>query len=1149
MFFSFRLLAAGAPEKKITLSFSNLPLKEAIGKVEAASGYTFFYDVHKTDLTQKVSLAARDLPIGAAVRALLKNTRLGFEITNRQIALFPLSEATLAPRQTPHKVTGTVRDALGDAVIGANVVVKGTSNGTITDIDGHFSIEAADNDILQVSFIGYLAQDISLGGKKEIAITIREDTQKLDEVVVVGYGTQKKVNLTGAVEQVTSEVFDNRSISNVTQALQGTIPNLNISLSDGKPTRTAEYNIRGTTSIGQKGSALVLIDGVEGDPGMLNPNDIASISVLKDAASAAIYGARGAFGVVLISTKNPSKDKTSVTYSGNFTLKSPTVVPDVVTDGYTYARYFNEAWSAYYDYSQTPQNINKTLKFSQEYLEELKRRSETPGLPEVEVGPGGEYVYYGNTDWYKELYKKSTFATDHNISVSGSSGKTSFYVTGRYFGQDGLFRYNTDDYQLFNLRAKGAVQVFDWLKVEDNMEYSSMNYHNPLNVGEGGGIWRNIADEGHILAPMFNPDGTLTHSAAYTVGDMWYGKNGIDTDQRLLKNTVSATASFFKNRLRLKGDFTFQNTDNDQTRIRVPVPFSRRPGVIEYVGSSKNDIQNTNKTTTYLASNIYGEFEETFKEKHYFKAMLGYNYEQSRMKNVQVLRNGLIFDDAEDLNMALGQTINTEGGYSKWRLSGGFFRLNYVFDNRYLVEVNGRLDGSSKFPSDSQYAFFPSVSAGWRASQEAFWKIPEEILSDLKIRASYGSLGNGNIDPYSFQELFKIKQSERVLGNIRPQYTGQPDVIPLGLTWEKSTTLNLGLDMSFLSNRLRFSGDIYQRKTTDMFTVGMSLPGVFGTDVPKGNYADLTTKGFELSVSWQDQFQLAGKPFNYEVRFTLADYQSTIDKYNNPEKKLGDDYYYEGMKVGEIWGYETEGFFTSEADIASHAKQPYFYAGATAGQWLPGDIKFKDLNNDKVIDYGNNTVDKPGDQRIIGNSEPRYIYSFNLSGDWNNFFVSAFFQGVGKQDWWPGSEASYFWGMYNRPYNDMPKSHLGNIWSEENPNAYFPRLRGYSSEEPYAELNLKQTRYLQNIAYIRMKNIQIGYILPAAWIAKLRMQNAKIYLSGENLWSWSPLYKHSKDLDVEAVRGSDRDLTEGTSGNGYNYPILKSVSLGLSVTF
>lgn len=528
--FSFRLLASEATDKKITISFSNIPLKEAIRKIEQVSGYTFFYDSNKTDLAQKVSLKVSDQLIDVALQSMLKPTNLEFEITNKQIALFIRPGIVAQAKKSLHKVTGMIVDALGEPVIGANVLVKGSSNGTITDLDGRFSIEASDNDILQVSYIGYLAQNVPIQGKKNLTVTIREDTQKLEEIVVVGYGTQKKVNLTGAVEQVTSEVFDNRSISNVTQALQGTIPNLNITMTDGKPTRTAEYNIRGTTSIGQKGSALVLIDGVEGDPSMLNPNDIASVSVLKDAASAAIYGARGAFGVVLISTKNPSKDKTSVTYSGNFTVKSPTKVPDVVTDGYTYAKYFNEAWSAYYDYSQTPQNINKTLKFSQEYLEELRRRSGTPGLPEVEIGPNGDYVYYGNTDWYKELYKKSTFATDHNISVSGSSGKSSFYVTGRYYGQDGLFRYNTDDYKLFNLRAKGSIQVFDWLKVDDNLEYSSMNYHNPLNVGEGGGIWRNIADEGHILSPMFNPDGTLTHSAAYTVGDMWYGKNGIDTD-------------------------------------------------------------------------------------------------------------------------------------------------------------------------------------------------------------------------------------------------------------------------------------------------------------------------------------------------------------------------------------------------------------------------------------------------------------------------------------------------------------------------------------------------------------------------------------------------------------------------------------------
>lgn len=1150
LFLSISLLSfqATASAQRVSLALENAKIENILVAISEQTGLSIAYSKQVVDLDRRISVDFTEVELSIVLDKLTEGTTLGYEVKNGKIYLFSrVAEKPQVPLS--RRVTGTVTDLRGEPVIGANIIVKGTTNGTITDITGNFSIEATDQDILQISYIGFVSQEIKVGTNNNLAISIREDTQNLEEIVVVGYGTQKKVNLTGAVEQITSEVFENRSIPNVTQALQGTIPNLNISMTDGKPSRSAEYNIRGTTSIGQEGSALVLIDGVEGDPSMLNPNDIASVSVLKDAASASIYGARGAFGVVLITTKNPDKDKTTVTYSGNVSFKKPTVVPDVVTDGYTWAKYFNEAWSAYYDYSQTPQNINKTLKFSQEYLSELEKRAGKSGLPEVEVNSNGDYVYYGNTDWFKELYKKSTFATDHNLSVSGSSGKTSFYVTGRYYGQDGLFRYNSDDYKMFNMRAKGSVQVFDWLKIDNNLEYSSMDYHNPINVGEGGGIWRNLADEGHILSPMFNPDGTLTHSAAYTVGDFWYGKNGIDTDQRILKNTTGFMATFLQNKLRVKGDVTYQNTDNDQTQIRVPVPFSRRPGVIEYVGNSTNDIQNMNKTTTYLATNIYGEYEDTFKEKHYFKAMLGYNYEQSLMKNVQVLRNGLIFEDAEDLNMALGQNITTTGGYSKWRISGGFFRLNYVFDDRYLLEVNGRLDGSSKFPSDSQYAFFPSLSAGWRVSEEPFWKVSDKAISNLKIRVSYGSLGNGNIDPYSFQELFKIQQSNFVLNGIRPQYTSQPAVVPLGLTWEKATTLNGGLDVSFLSNRLIFSGDIYMRKTTDMFTVGMSLPAVFGTDVPKGNYADLTTKGFEISLTYRDHFQLADKPFNYEVRFTLSDYQSTIDKYNNPERKLSD--YYTGMKVGEIWGYETEGFFTSQEDIDSHAKQPIFNASTTAGQWLPGDIKFKDLNGDGVIDYGNDTVDDPGDQKIIGNSEPRFMYGINLSGDWNNFFVSAFFQGVGKQDWWPGKEASYFWGMYNRPYNDLPTSHLGNMWTEDNPNAYFPRLRGYAASDGDSyELCLEQTKYLQNIAYIRLKNIQVGYTLPQNLIAKLKMQNARIYLSGENLWSWSPLYKYTKNMDVEAVRGSDREASsDGGYGNGYNYPILKSVSLGLSVTF
>jgi len=1135
---------------KLDMKLSSVTLEEVFEVIEQRSGFSILINTTHVNLEEKVSVDVNDTSVEEILEIVLKNKNLTYEFKDKHIVIYDAKLAknnSLSVNQQTRKITGVVFDDSGEPIIGANVVVKGTTNGTITNFDGEFSLEVKEGNVLQVSYIGYLTQEVSIEGRNSFNITIHEDTKRLDEVIVVGYGTQKKINLTGSVDQVTSEVFENRAATNVTQALQGAIPNLNISLSDGKPTRSAEFNIRGNTSIGQEGSALILIDGVEGDPAMLNPNDVASVTVLKDAASSSIYGARAVFGVVLITTKNPVKDRTTVSYSANFSVKSPTKTPQLVTDGYTYAKYFNEAWSAWNDYSQTPQNINKTVIFSQDYLAELERRQGL-GLPEVEIDENGNYVYYGSTDWYKELYKDRTFGMEHNISVTGSTGKLNYYVTGRYYGQDGLFRYNSDDYDMYNLRAKGSIQVFDWLRVDNNTEYSTMSYHNPLNVGENGGIWRNIADEGHPVSPMFNPDGTLTYSAAYTVGDFWYGKNGTDRTQRVIKNTTSFTAEFLNNKLRVKGDFSFQNTDNNEKTRKVPVPYSRKPGVIEYVGTDKNTLEELSKRTDYLATNIYAEYEDLFADKHYFKGMIGYNYEQSEYSSFSVERNGLIFDSAEDMNMALGQSISTEGGYNKWRILGGFFRANYVYSDRYLLEVNGRLDGSSKFPTNQQYAFFPSVSAGWRVSEESFWHVNENIFSDLKLRVSYGSLGNGNIDPYTFMELLKIKRSERVINGVRPQMVDDLIVVPDGLTWETSTTANLGIDFGSLGGKLRVTGDIYMRKTKDMFTLGKTLPTIFGADVPKGNYADMTTRGFEISLTWRDKFALAQKPFNYEVRFTLSDYLSKIDKYNNPEKDLND--HYVGETLGEIWGYVTEGFFTSQEDIDKHASQALFKSSST-GTWLPGDIKFKDLDENGVIDYGDNTVNNPGDKKIIGNTTPRYTYGINLSADWNNFFFSAFFQGVGKQDWYPSAEAGFFWGQYNRPYNDIPLYHLDNIWREDNPNAYFPRYRGYSARDGMTELGEKQTGYLQKVSYIRMKTLQVGYNLPQSWTSKVRMQNARVYFSGENLFSFSPVYKHMKSLDVAGIGKSDVDITgtDNNYGDGWNYPLLRSYTIGLSVTF
>jgi TonB-linked SusC/RagA family outer membrane protein len=532
--------------------------------------------------------------------------------------------------------------------------------------------------------------------------------------------------------------------------------------------------------------------------------------------------------------------------------------------------------------------------------------------------------------------------------------------------------------------------------------------------------------------------------------------------------------------------------------------------------------------------------------------MIGFNYEESTYNRIYVQRNGLIYEGATDLNLALGENKNSAGGYEKWAILGGFSRVNYSYKDKYLVEVNARYDGSSKFPEDQRYGFFPSVSGGWRLSKESFWHVSPTLFSDIKLRASYGSLGNGNIGSYVYQEQFSISQSSYILNGVKPQQTRNPAVLPDGLTWETSTTADFGLDFSMLSDRLRFVGDYYVRNTKDMFTIGLTLPATFGATAPKGNYADLKTEGWEMTLTWRDNFNLASKPFNYDVRLTLADSKATIMKYNNPDKLLSD--YYEGQVIGEMWGYETEGFFVDAADVAAHAKQSPQMRASPTNIWYAGDIKLKDLNNDGFVNIGTNRVSNPGDRKIIGNSSAHYTYGINLGADWNNFFFSTYFNGTMKQDWYPSVEAEFFWGQYNRPYNNIPTWHLGNMWTPENTDAYFPRtMSRAASNNTSRELGVVQTKYKQNVAFIRMTNLQFGYNLPTKLISKIGANGLRVYFSGENLWAYSPMYKLVKGIDVENTVPSDRLFVSNpatdNAGDGYNYPMLKSVSLGLSITF
>ena len=1065
-------------------------------------------------------------------------------------------------------VSGRVLDEQGLPVIGAGVMQEGTTTGAATDMNGHYSITVPSDAVLTVQCIGYQTAKIPVQGRSRIDIALTSDQEMLEETVVVGYGTQKKANLTGAVESVGEETFDGRPNANLAQMLQGRVANLNLKFTDGRPNSSPSFNIRGTTSIGQGGSALVLIDGVEGSASLLNPNDIESVSVLKDAASSAIYGSRAPYGVVLITTKSAKKGTATVNYQANLSFETPTAMPDVISDGYTWAEHFYLSW---YNYKgSNPTAINKTMEFSTAWLEEYRQHAET-GNYEILVSDGslgtkGRWLYFPKgVDYYDALYKDFTFTQTHNLSVSGADDKFDYYVSARLYDNDGLFdsQVNPDSYKMYNGRVKVGYQVTDWLKVTSNTSIAYSKYVMPETQSEGNGnIWRNIADEGHPCSPILNPDGTLSYSGVYSVGDILYGTSNRKYTNRQAENTIGAKATFLDNRLRFNADFTYRARAYDTHVHRLPTPFSRYEGVIESLAEIKglaDYISETLRSYDYVATNEYAEFEDGI-GRHNFKFLLGYNYERQTYKSTYAYNDGLLSPNVDNLNLAMGLDNKAiEGDYSQWRTAGAFFRVNYNFAERYLLEVNGRYDGSSKFPARQRWAFFPSVSAGWRVSEEPWFKVDKNIVSNIKLRGSYGSLGNSNVGVYAYDETFDFSTGTIINGQ-KVRYTSAPSPVPESLTWETAQTLDGGIDLSFLNGRLTFTGDIYKRRTLNMYTVGPTLPDVFGASSPKGNYAEMTTRGFELSLGWEDSGMLGGQFFRYGIHATLADYTSVIDKYNNALKALGDNAYnknyYEGMRIGDIWGYVCNGLYQTQAEIdadeakAQAAGQAHYNGRMQQTESYmvyPGDMRFEDLNGNGYIDRGANTADDAGDRKIIGNSEPRYIYSFGFDVEWAGIFANAFFQGVGKQDWYPDNESSSFWGMYNRPYNQMPTWHLNNYWTEDHTDAYLPRYTGYFAPFYKGRVNAN-TRYLQDASYIRLKSVQLGYNLPTKLTRKIGLQKVSVFVAGENLWTWSPVYKHTRDVDVTAnIYGTDSTLS--TTGDGYNFPTMKSFSLGLKVTF
>ena len=1063
-------------------------------------------------------------------------------------------------------VRGTVLSVRGSSLAGVTVSATEKTTGhvynTVTDSSGDFvfhGFHTGEKYDFQFSSVGYEKSDypgfmVKGKGKNTLLIRLVEKNGILDDVVVVGYGVQKKVNLTGAVSTVDAKTFEDRPVSSPAQALQGAIPNLNITFGDGHPGSTGTFNVRGFASVSNStGSPLILIDGAPGDINMLNPNDIESLSVLKDASSSAIYGARAAFGVILVTTKQAKKGKVNFNYGTSYNIQSITTRTDFITDGFTQDSLADLAFS---------RNVGSSYTgYTAADYAEMKKRQTDKSLPSVVTqNRNGTpmYIYYGNTDWWNFLFRKTWPGMEHHFSMSGGSDKVDYFLSGRYYRQEGMYQtyFYKNVYDAYNFRAKINAHVNSWLTVSTNTQFGANDYTYPGYSPFPTGYYN------HAMASYVpkNPDGTfffrtnLNNYGAYEYADLQNGKSHGGTNNYNLTNTVGFTANIVKG-LCLTGNYTYQLVPYSNYQRQALIPWSVYPGIISKAG---NDIlMEGSHLDQHHSINIYGNYEKSIGRNN-FKVTAGFNEEIQRFKTDSVSKSNLLSDDLNQID--LGTTAATANGSAgEWALLGYFGRINYDYDGKYLLELDGRYDGSSRFPSSQRFGFFPSVSAGWRISKEAFFSNLTAIIPELKLRGSYGALGNQDLGDYNnpavlypYVPVMNSSLTNYIIDGNKSQVLSSPAPVTPNFTWERSASLNGGVDASFLKNRLQLTYDIYRRKTTNMLTPGPTLPATYGATVPTQNAGDLVTNGFELSVKWQDNGMLAGKRFSYSFGVALSDYTAKITKFYNPNKLLGDQHnttHYEGQQVGEIWGYSTDGYFKSDAEAAAWPiNQDYIDLDqrvASPGEWSKlhgGDLKFKDLNKDGVLNNGKNTLDDHGDLRRIGNSLPRYSFGINGSFSWNNFDLSVFFQGIGKQDWWPDVESSLFWGPYGRPYVAfVPKDFVSKIWSPTNPNAYFPLLRGYSSYSG-GDLSVPDDKYLQNIAYIRLKNLTLGYNLPGVWIRRWKMQRVRLYFTGQNLFTWTSL--KSKYIDPEQV-------TPGVASDwgGRDYPFSKQYSFGLDVNF
>ncbi|REG81854.1 SusC/RagA family TonB-linked outer membrane protein [Algoriphagus antarcticus] len=1027
------------------------------------------------------------------------------------------------------QVSGTVTDEKGDPLPGASVTVAGTLTGTVTDINGNYTLEVDESATLIFSFIGFDSEEVAVGSRTIINITLLDDVSSLDEIVVVGYGTKKKINLTGAVSTASGKDMANRPVTNVQQSLQGLVSNLTISPNNagGEPGADMAMSIRGLASFEGSTAPFVLVDGVPMGINDIDPNDIESVSVLKDAASTSIYGARAAYGVILITTKRGSSGS-RISYSTNVGFSAPTIWPRL-EGGTAWAHALNDART----------NFGASPFYPDEAIARLEQNLANPGsAPGMLPNASGDNWNIMNTgtlgvanDGISDLILRDNAPrVKHNLSISGGNESVNYYLSGGFYDEKGLLTFGDESFNRFNVDAKIGAKVTSWMNLDLFFKYKSENEDFPWNQNFGRAWYMNWIGKLKFGTP-----------AKYPGTDIWTDQTNVEAWKKV-RQSITDNQMVISPKITLepiKGWVTtlqlnYTSTQVEDTRTGLQYPWVRPNGVVDFIPQNRESTEYHNelRRNTYLSPNLYSSYSRVF-GKHDLQLMVGYQQEEYTFSNLGARSFFLLSDAIPSISTAVGdQLVNDAVGH--WSTRSVFGRFNYIFDEKYLLEVNLRSDGSSRFEEDERWGVFPSVSAGWIISEENFFS-SNKLIDLLKIRGSYGTLGNQDVANYLFIPTMPIRQTNNWLfGNDRAWTVRAPNLNSVNLSWETVSTIDLGIDAYLLNNRLGFTFGVYETRTSDLVGPGQPLPAVLGSTVPKRNEGEIKTRGWELELSWKN---VVSQDFRYEIRGQLADYKSTVVDYNNPTGLLNT--FYPGQDLNEIWGYRYDSHYQTQAEISEGVDQSFIYSGL----WRTGDFRYKDLNGDGKINVGDNTIDNHGDLDIVGNTTPRYTYGLNLNAQWKNLDVSIFFQGVAKRDWSFGS-SSVFRGPAGGPmHNNVLEGHL-DYWRDEssvlgaNYDAYFPRPYAQFFGENAKNYGRPTDHLMQDASYLRLKNLQIGYSLPKRIAEKVLLTNARIYISGENLLTFTDLMF----FDPEALAGR-------WYGSGDAYPLSRTFSAGLNLNF